>query len=1067
VEEKMKNLKENMGKKSISKKILFILIGMVVFISVIISAISVFQYRNEVIALEVDQAQVVGNITANSVDADLLSDLARSDSETEYYGKIKRLLSEIKAASGVEYLYAVYPMTETRQMRYVVEGQAPYDEPGDIYDFNTLIEYDAFFASHKKATEFENAFEKGIFYDSGMFHDPDFGYLMTVYVPVIDSTGKTGAMIGVDLNADDTINKANQLMHLLIAIVTFGILATTIVSIYLIKRIIINPLRKIVAASESLAEGDVTVNVAVMSNDEMGQLAHAFQKMIVNIRGQASAAEKLAAGDLSVQIVPSSEKDILSKSLINVIHELSKISSETKTLTSAVLEGNLSTRGNADDFTGEYKNIILGVNSIMDEIINPLQISASYMERISKGDIPPLITEEYMGDFNTIKNNTNTCIEAINGIVSDMNQMSAEIINGNLDMRADQSKHQGDFAKIVKGIGITMDALVSYLDEMPTPVMIINNDFGIQYINKAGAGVIGSNQKDLQGSKCYDGFKTSDCNTERCVCHQAMSRDGKYTAETDAYPNGMNLDISYTGFPLKDLNNKTIGAFELIVDQTIVKNAARISDKQAEFQKNEVEKLIGNLEKISSGNLDIEINMEQTDQDTLEMGKNFEKINNSLTESTDALKAMMYEVETLAKAAVSGNLDTRADSDKHKGDYKKIVEGVNQTLDAVIEPINEASAVLEEMAKGNLQILVEGDYQGDHAVIKRALNDTIKSIRSYVEEISSVLLQISDGNLDMAITADYKGDFVEIKDSLNNIITSLSQVMGDIGDASEQVAAGSRQVSDGSQALSQGSTEQASTIQELTASIIEIASQTKQNAENANKANALSETARDNAEKGNNQMKDMLASMAGINESSANISKIIKAIDDIAFQTNILALNAAVEAARAGQHGKGFAVVAEEVRSLSARSAAAAKDTADLIEGSIHKVQEGTKIANETAMALEGIVSGVTQVTGIVGGIASASNQQASGIAQINKGIEQVATVVQNNAATAEESAAASEELSSQAELLKEMVGRFKIIGSMESSKSKNKMIGTGDPKKTALTLKHKILLSDDEYDKY
>lgn len=303
----------------------------------------------------------------------------------------------------------------------------------------------------------------------------------------------------------------------------------------------------------------------------------------------------------------------------------------------------------------------------------------------------------------------------------------------------------------------------------------------------------------------------------------------------------------------------------------------------------------------------------------------------------------------------------------------------------------------------------------------------VNQLKTMIEDISYRIGELASGNLNIENAPEYKGDFSDISNALNGIIESFNPVMRDIYDSADQVSACAGQVADGSQALAQGSTEQASAIQELTASITEIADQTKSNAMDANQARELTAAVMMNAKKGNVYMNAMQQSMVDINTSSQDISKIIKVIDDIAFQTNILALNAAVEAARAGQHGKGFAVVAEEVRSLAARSADAAKETTALIEGSISKVEAGTKITNETAAALTDIVGGIEKITDLVSNIAVASNEQATGIAQINVGIEQVAQVVSQNSATAEESAAASEEMSSQAEVLKERIKQFQL----------------------------------------
>lgn len=337
---------------------------------------------------------------------------------------------------------------------------------------------------------------------------------------------------------------------------------------------------------------------------------------------------------------------------------------------------------------------------------------------------------------------------------------------------------------------------------------------------------------------------------------------------------------------------------------------------------------------------------------------------------------------------------------------------------------------LKELSHGDLKSEVPQIHRDDELGQLAAETDAIVStVRGIIGDLTWGLKEIAAGNLNVDSKAKelYIGDYQPLATSLYQIISELTDILQQVRHSAEQVSGGSEQVSSAAQALAQGTTEQASSVQELAATINEISLQVRKTAENATKAREITEQTSSAVEASNGQMQDMIAAMVEISAKSGEIGKIIKTIEDIAFQTNILALNAAVEAARAGEAGKGFAVVADEVRNLASKSAEASKGTASLIDATVSAVEKGRKIAYETADSLVQVVDSTSETVKMVDEIANAANGQSGAIAQVTLGIEQISSVVQTNSATAEESSAASEELSGQAQLLKNLVRQFKF----------------------------------------
>ena len=579
------------------------------------------------------------------------------------------------------------------------------------------------------------------------------------------------------------------------------------------------------------------------------------------------------------------------------VDNVSVLTESVKDLVTAIVDGKLDTRADVEGVDPAYRPVLSGINELIDAFVGPFNMSAEYVDRISKGDIPEPITDEYKGDFNEIKNNLNILIDALNGLINEATTMEKAAAAGELDTRADVSQYHGAWANIVQGLNNTIEGVV---------------------------------------------------------------------------------------VPLRDVG--------------------------------------GVLDKMAAGDLKAQVvNEYQGDYNVLKVACN---------ELGVQLTGVQKVLDDLQAAIAEGKLDTRGDASGFKGDIAGMVDGLNGVIDAFVGPFNVSAEYVDRISKGDIPEPITDEYKGDFNEIKNNLNQCIDALKGLIEEDGGAALEAAaNKDLTAGLKREYQGAYEKMKNNINQMIASMREALAQAGIAAEQVGEASGEVASSSQSLAEGASEQASALEETSSSLEEMSSMTKQNADNANQANALMQETGQVIKRAGRSMKDLIESMEGISGASEETQKIIKTIDEIAFQTNLLALNAAVEAARAGEAGAGFAVVAEEVRNLAMRSAEAAKNTSVLIEDTIKKVKVGSDLVVKTDGEFKEVAESSKKVGELVSEIAAASNEQAQGIEQVNTAVAEMDKVTQRNAANSEESASAAEEMSAQAQELNGIIALFKLNG--------------------------------------
>ena len=455
---------------------------------------------------------------------------------------------------------------------------------------------------------------------------------------------------------------------------------------------------------------------------------------------------------------------IISGNIRNVIKSVVK---QVNTLANNAVTGKLKARAKPEDINKEFRDIAVGFNNTLDAIIKPLDVAADYIDKISKGNIPEKITDNYNGDFNILINNLNQCIEAINLLSKDTTMLVDEAVKGKLTERADTEKHQGDFKKIIEGINNTLDSVVGFLDNVPTPVMAIDDDFNILYINNLGAKLGNQNAKQLLGSKCYNHFNTNHCNTENCASFKAINTGLKTDAETKANPGNKELEINYSAVPIRTRNGKVIGALEVIADQTDIKKAMRKIEKVNKYQLLETKKLTDAINKFARGDVEIKLETEAADEETLEIKELFDKINFAVNSTVTATIDIIEKAKSIADGDLTVKLKKRSEKDELMIALSNMIENLSRIVSNILTGASNIASSSSQMSLAS-QEMAQGTSEQ---------SSSIEEVTSSIEQMSANIKQNTENAQEtekLAIQSSKK--IIEANQSVEITVNAMNEI---------------------------------------------------------------------------------------------------------------------------------------------------------------------------------------------------------------------------------------------------------------------------------------------------